>query len=80
MFFCFSQCYGDLFCARGQGREELKYGTIDLTNEMREMDGSVIECRYVDPNWVNVRPSRHDREDNRNGLQAIQGKHEVKCI
>lgn len=29
--------------------EELKFATIDLTDEMREMDGSVIECRYVDP-------------------------------
>ena len=39
------------------------------------MDGSVIECRYVDPDWIFVRSSRNYREDHPNGFKAVQGKH-----
>ncbi len=51
--------------------DEIEYATIPLTDELRKLDGHIIECHNVDSRWVFVRP-RRDRM-NPNGLKAIQG-------
>jgi len=53
---------GDLCVGPGKGpnREEVKYGTINLTDELRNMNGSIIECHYVDHQWIFLR-KRTDR-------------------
>ena len=45
---------GSLYVGPGKGpnRNEVKYGTIDLTDELRSMNGSIIECHYVDHQWI----------------------------
>jgi len=55
----------------GARREEVKYAKIDLTDELRTMNGFIIECRFVDNRWSLVR-KRTDRK-HPNGLRAISG-------
>ena len=43
---------GDLCVSEGSTRKEVKYATIELTDELRDLDGSIIECYYVDHHWV----------------------------
>lgn len=57
---------------KGPERKEVKHGTIDLTEDLRNMDGSIIECRFVDDRWMFVR-IRNDSELP-NGKHAIEGK------
>ena len=58
---------------KGLEREEVKHGTIDLTEDLKNMDGSIIECRFVDDNrWAFAR-IRND-SDLPNGNYAIEGK------
>lgn len=60
----------DLDKKRSQ-REEVKHGSIKLTEELRNMDSSIIVCRYVDHHWVFVR-LRND-SDIPNGQNALEG-------
>ena len=56
----------------GAKREEVKYESkIGLTDELRTMNGCIIECRLVDNRWSLVR-KRTDRK-HPNGLRAISG-------
>ena len=48
---------------------EIFYAPIALTDETRELDGRIIDCRYVDGHWV-FRKLRHDRQ-HPNGLNAV---------
>jgi len=58
---------------KGPEREEVKHSTIDLTEDLKNMDGSIIEYRFVDNNrWVFAR-IRSD-SDLPNGNYAIEGK------
>lgn len=61
---------GDLFVV-GPGRIEMKYTTIDLTDDLKKMNGSIIECRYVDHHWIFVR-LRNDRK-HPNGRRTVIG-------
>ena len=36
----------------GPGRRKIKYDTINVTPEMKKMDGEIIECRRVDHQWI----------------------------
>ena len=55
----------------GPGRRDMKYDTINLTPEMKEMDGEIIECRRVDHQWI----FDHLRTDRThpNGRRAVNG-------
>ena len=48
---------------------EIFYAPIALTDETRELDGRIIDCRYVDGRWV-FQKLRHDRQ-HPNGLNAV---------
>ncbi len=54
----------DLYALTGPGkgpnREEARYATIELTDELRDMNGSIVECCFVDQHWIFVR-KRVDR-------------------
>ena len=50
-------------------RSESFFDTIPLTEEIRGLDDQIIECRYVDRQWVFVR-QRNDRL-HPNGRNAI---------
>ncbi|KAI9556338.1 hypothetical protein GHT06_018912 [Daphnia sinensis] len=56
----------------GGPNKEKKYETIPLTDEIRKLDGRIVECRYVDHHWVFVK-QRLDR-DYANGRKALTGK------
>lgn len=43
---------GDLCVSEGSTLKEVKYATIQLTDELRDLDGFIIECYYVDHRWV----------------------------
>jgi mRNA-capping enzyme len=45
---------------------------IRLTDEMKMLDGCIIDCRFFDHQWVFMK-QRHDR-DHPNGRQAVTGK------
>lgn len=66
----FSESTGNLYVV-GPGRIEMKYTTIDLTDELKKMNGSIIECRYVDHHWILVR-LRNDRK-HPNGRRTVIG-------
>jgi len=56
---------------KGPNKGEKKYASILLTDEMRDKSGSIIECRFVDQNWIFVR-ERTDRS-RPNGRKTING-------
>lgn len=58
--------------------DEVNYATIPLTDELRKLDGHIIECHYVDSQWVFFRP-RKDRMT-ANGLKAIEGMHILNIV
>jgi hypothetical protein len=41
-------------------KSEFFFDTVPLTEEIRGLDGHIIECRFVDRQWVFVR-QRNDR-------------------
>lgn len=54
----------------GPEQKEMQFKSIELTDELMTMDGSIIECRYTDRrNWNFVRV-RTDRKLP-NGLHTI---------
>ncbi|EFX64763.1 hypothetical protein DAPPUDRAFT_265826 [Daphnia pulex] len=58
-----------------QDRIEIKYAIIRLTDEMKMLDGCIIDCRYFEHQWIFIK-QRHDR-DHPNGSQAVKGKMEA---
>ncbi len=50
----------------------MKFGSIALTDEIRELDGRIIDCYYVDNQWV-FKKLRNDRE-HPNGRIAVTSK------
>ncbi|XP_057374511.1 mRNA-capping enzyme-like [Daphnia carinata] len=56
----------------GPYRTEIKWETIPLTDELRKLDGQIVDCRYVDHHWVFVK-ERLDR-NHPNGKSALLGK------
>uniref|UniRef100_A0A0P5PKB4 Mrna-capping-enzyme n=1 Tax=Daphnia magna TaxID=35525 RepID=A0A0P5PKB4_9CRUS len=56
----------------GPNRTEMKWETIPLTDEIRKLDGCIIDCRYEDHHWVFVK-ERLDR-NHPNGRNALLGK------
>jgi len=53
----FIQTTGYLFAigSKPKGVETKAAYSIDLTEELRALDGAIIECRYVDRRWFFVR-------------------------
>lgn len=49
----------------------MKWETIPLTDEIRKLDGCIIDCRYEDHHWVFVK-ERLDR-NHPNGRNALLG-------
>jgi hypothetical protein len=49
---------------------EINFASIALTDELRQLNGRIIGCTYVDNQWVFAR-RRHDRE-HPNGRIAIE--------
>ncbi|KAI9556336.1 hypothetical protein GHT06_018910 [Daphnia sinensis] len=56
----------------GPYRTEIKWETIPLTDDLRKLDGCIVDCRYVDHHWVFVK-ERLDRR-HPNGKSALLGK------
>jgi hypothetical protein len=56
----------------GSERIEIKYDTIRLTEEMKMLDGCIIDCRYFEHQWIFIK-QRHDR-NHPNGRRAVMGK------
>ena len=54
----------------GPNRMEINFASITLTDELRQLNGRIIGCTYVDNQWVFAR-GRHDRE-HPNGRIAIE--------
>ena len=54
----------------GPNRMEINFASIALTDELRQLNGRIIGCTYVDNQWVFAR-GRHDRE-HPNGRIAIE--------
>lgn len=50
---------------------EIKWETIPLTDELRKLDGCIVDCAYLDHHWVFVK-QRHDRR-HPNGKRALLG-------
>ena len=42
------------------GSDEIYFAPIDLTEDMLDLDGCTIECKYVGRNWIFV--ERSDRK------------------
>ncbi|XP_046655756.1 mRNA-capping enzyme-like isoform X2 [Daphnia pulicaria] len=61
--------------AVGAHRSEIYFATIELTKELRNLDGRIIECRFADRQWIFVR-QRNDRH-HPNGRNAIFNKLKV---
>ena len=59
----------------GPFRREIKYDTIALTNDIRELDGEIIDCRYVDHHWIFLKV-RKDRK-HPNGKRAVLSKRKL---
>ncbi|EFX64761.1 hypothetical protein DAPPUDRAFT_229747 [Daphnia pulex] len=59
----------------GPYRSEIKYDTIKLTEEIKKLDGCIIDCRYFEHQWIFI-TQRHDR-NHPNGRRAIMGKMEA---
>ena len=68
---------GDLLVV-GPGRREMKFDTMNLTSEMKEMDGKIIECRRADHQWI----FDHETTDRShpNGRRAVNGKTTLHSI
>lgn len=60
-----------LLFASGPDQKGIKYANIYLTDELRKLDGLIIECRNVDHLWVFDR-IRNDRL-RPNGMKTIDG-------
>ncbi|KAK4023699.1 hypothetical protein OUZ56_009098 [Daphnia magna] len=57
----------------GRSCAEIKWDeTIPLTDEIRNLDGCIVDCRYVDQRWMFVK-QRFDRNIP-NGKRALEGK------
>jgi hypothetical protein len=48
---------------------EINFASIPLTDELRQLNGRIIGCTYVDNQWVFAR-ERHDRE-HPNGMSLL---------
>ncbi|EFX60872.1 hypothetical protein DAPPUDRAFT_275132 [Daphnia pulex] len=46
-----------------------------MTEEIKKLDGAIIDCRYFDHQWIFIK-QRHDR-NHPNGRRAITGKMEA---
>ena len=44
----------------GPNRMEINFASIALTDELRQLNGRIIGCTYVDNQWVFAR-GRHDK-------------------
>ena len=66
----FSPTEAELYVG-SQDRIEIKYDMIRLTDEMKMLDGCIIDCRYFDYQWIFMK-QRHDH-DHPNGRQAVKG-------
>lgn len=68
----FSPSKGELHVV-ARGRNEKQYGsaTIDLTDDLKKLIDSIIECSYVDHHWIFVRV-RNDRK-HPNGYRSVDG-------
>lgn len=51
---------GSLFMRHPGGSDEIYFAPIDLTEDMLDLDGCTIECKYVGRNWIFV--ERSDRK------------------
>ena len=64
-------CSGNLLVTGQPAPCEQIYGTIKLTNKLREMDGKIIACGRVDNQWI-FHHLRTDRE-HPNAGRTIKG-------
>jgi hypothetical protein len=71
LIFVFSPAEAELYVG-SQDRIEIKYDMIRLTDEMKMLDGCIIDCRYFDHQWIFIK-QRHDR-NHPNGSRAVMGK------
>lgn len=53
-------------------RKERMFTTIPMTAEMEKMHGFIVDCDYVDGQWI-INKFRLDRQ-HPNGRKAIEGK------
>ncbi|XP_046651275.1 mRNA-capping enzyme-like [Daphnia pulicaria] len=58
--------------AGGPNLSEIKYDTIRLTEEIKTLDGCIIDCRYFEHQWIFIK-QRHDR-NHPNGRRAVMEK------
>ncbi|EFX79314.1 hypothetical protein DAPPUDRAFT_319589 [Daphnia pulex] len=52
--------------------QEIVHGQIALTEEIKKLDGCIIDCRYFDHQWLFIK-QRHDR-NYPNGRRSVMGK------
>jgi hypothetical protein len=55
----------------GPHRQEIKYDDITLTDEIRKLDGCIIDCRYFEHQWIFMK-QRLDR-NHPNGSRSVIG-------
>jgi hypothetical protein len=53
----------------GPGRKDMKFASIKMTDEIRELNDRIIDCYYVDNQWV-FKKLRNDRQ-HPNGKIAV---------
>ncbi len=44
----------ELFAMDSFTKKEIFIAKIELTDEIRELDGQIIQCRYIDNSWVSA--------------------------
>ncbi len=51
--------------------QEIVHGQIALTEEIKKLDGCIIDCRYFDHQWLFIK-QLHDR-NHPNGMRSVMG-------
>jgi mRNA-capping enzyme len=51
--------------------QEIVHGQIALTEDIKKLDGCIIDCRYFDHQWLFIK-QRHDR-NYPNGRRSVMG-------
>ena len=62
---------GELHLRKGKG-QEVYFTDMEVTDEIREMDGKIIKCLYLDGRWV-FKKLKNDRK-HPNGFKTVQGR------
>lgn len=58
--------------AIGQNQIEIPYAKIDMTEEIRQLDGQLIACENVDHQWV-FKKVRKERQ-HPNSIRTVDGR------